>query len=275
MTYSEEIDIRILEKNENYLKFIISNINPVIANTIRRILISEIPIFAIDDVIILENTSILNDEILAHRLELIPLKSDPAYSLKDKDRVAIRLSLNVNAENGKRTIYSGDLISDDPHIVPVYKNIPIVKLERGQKIVLEAYAKLGIGKEHAKWQAVSTATYKYKPKIIIDLKECEVCGDCIRVCPKNILFLEKDKIKIRNEMECSLCEACVEVCPAKAIKVVGDPTNIIFTLETTGSLSAEDVFLKSIEVMKEKAIQFINELKELKEVEKNEENRPH
>ena len=264
MILPEKIDIKILEKSENFMKFIISNINPVIANTIRRILISEIPIFAIDDVIILENTSILNDEILAHRLGLIPLKSDPAYSLKDRDKIAIRLSLNVSADEDKRTIYSGDLVSDDPHIVPVYKNIPIVKLERGQKIVLEAYAKLGVGKEHAKWQAVSTATYKYKPKITIDLKKCEICGDCVRVCPKNILFLDKDKIEIKNEMECNLCEACIEACPVKAIKVIGDEENIIFTIETTGSLSAEDAFYKSIEVIREKVNQFVEELKKIR-----------
>ncbi|HDJ89664.1 MAG TPA: DNA-directed RNA polymerase subunit D, partial [Thermoprotei archaeon] len=242
------------------------------ANTIRRVHISEIPIFAIDDVIILENTSILPDEILAHRLGLIPLKSDPLYSLRDRDKVVVRLSLKVSAENGKRTVYSGDLISDDPHIVPVYKNIPIVKLERGQKIVLEAYARLGVGKDHAKWQAVSTASYKFRPIIKIDYRKCELCEECIRVCPRNILILDEKKIKVVNEIECSLCESCMEICPVDAIKVIGDENNIIFIIETTGSLSAEEAFYKSLEIIKEKASQFIEALKNLDNGDRNEKN---
>ena len=76
-------------------------------------------------------------------------------------------------------------------------------------------------------------------------------------------------------MECNLCEACIEACPVKAIKVIGDEENIIFTIETTGSLSAEDAFYKSIEVIREKVNQFVEELKKIRKVRINEKNRSY
>ena len=67
------VEIQIIEKTDEYLRFIVSGVNVPFVNALRRIMITEVPTMAIDEIVILENSSILNDEILAHRMGLIPL----------------------------------------------------------------------------------------------------------------------------------------------------------------------------------------------------------
>ncbi|HIQ38886.1 MAG TPA: DNA-directed RNA polymerase subunit D [Methanothermococcus okinawensis] len=112
------------------------------SNALRRIMISEIPTYAIEYVYIYENTSSMYDELIAHRLGLIPIKGKPL----SEDEV---ITFVLNRE-GPCTVYSGDLRSERGEVV--FKNIPIVKLKEGQRLKLECEAVVGIGKIHAKWQ---------------------------------------------------------------------------------------------------------------------------
>lgn len=58
-------------------------------------------------------------------------------------------------------------------------------------------------------------------KIVIDYENCDGadCGECVDVCPMEVLIIEGDKIVIRNKEECSLCEVCMDVCPQEAVEV--------------------------------------------------------
>ena len=120
------------------------------ANALRRVCLNGVPVFAIDTVDILENTSVLPDEGLAHRLGLIPLKTDLSkYNESDK----ILLVLESGESEETRAVLSGELSSEDESVKPVSEKIPIVQLAPGQKIKVECYARLGRGTEHAKWNA--------------------------------------------------------------------------------------------------------------------------
>ncbi len=140
------------------------------ASAIRRIAISEVPVMAIDDVIIVDNTSVVYDELIAHRLGLIPLTTDLSRYVLPKEcscktelgcsNCRVLLTLDVESSDKVRTVFSGDMISDDENTIPISDQIPILKLAPGQKIKLEAYAKLGIGKDHAKWQPTTVAVVK-------------------------------------------------------------------------------------------------------------------
>lgn len=140
------------------------------ASAIRRIAISEVPVMAIDDVIIVDNTSVVYDELIAHRLGLIPLSTDLSRYVLPKEcscktelgcsNCRVLLTLDVESSDKVRTVFSGDMISDDENTIPISDQIPILKLAPGQKIKLEAYAKLGIGKDHAKWQPTTVAVVK-------------------------------------------------------------------------------------------------------------------
>ena len=120
------------------------------ANALRRVCLNGVPVFAIDTVDIIENTSVLPDEGLAHRLGLIPLKTDLSkYNESDK----IPLVLDSGESEETRAVLSGELSSEDESVKPVSEKIPIVQLAPGQKIKIECYARLGRGTEHAKWNA--------------------------------------------------------------------------------------------------------------------------
>jgi DNA-directed RNA polymerase subunit D len=168
------MDVKILGRGEKGVQFMLSGVKVRFANALRRVMISEVPKLAIDDVNIHENTSLLYDEQLALRLALIPLKTDLSDYGPD-DRISLTLQAISPEREGYTIVYSRELISSDPKVEAAFANIPIVKLisseqEVGgiksvaqQKIALEAIAKLGSGKEHAKWQPVTVCSYKDLP----------------------------------------------------------------------------------------------------------------
>jgi DNA-directed RNA polymerase subunit D len=162
------VEIKLLEKDENRIRLILKDIDRSYANAIRRFAIKEVPVMAIDDVVIYENSSVIYDELVAHRLGLIPLKTDLTSFVLPEDcechsefgcsRCRVSFILEDEAKDNVKTVYSGSLKSQDNNIKPTNDSIPIVKLAPGQKIKLEAYAKLGRGKDHAKWQASTVST---------------------------------------------------------------------------------------------------------------------
>ncbi len=231
---------------------------------------------AIEDVVILENSSTLHDEILAHRLGLIPLTTDlDSYNLPEEcpcksefgcNLCRVALTLNVEGVEGTRTVYSGDLVSENPDVRPVSDRVPIVKIVSGQKIKLEAYARLGKGKAHAKWQPVSMCIYKYFPQIRVDEKRCDACGECVKVCPKKVLVTVENKIEVRNLMDCALCEDCVDACPmdSPAIEITWDKNAFIYDIESTGVLPVERIVLESLSILDKKVDGFVKKLKKAK-----------
>ena len=160
--------IKILESSDSHEKLLLKRIDRVYANALRRFAISEVPCMAIDEIVIHENSSVLYDEILAHRLGLIPLTTDLEGYILPQDcdcktslgctKCRVLLVLDAVATDEVKTIYSGDLVSEDTRVKPYVDNIPIIKLAPSQKIKLEAYAKLGKGRHHAKWQPVTIST---------------------------------------------------------------------------------------------------------------------
>ena len=66
--------INIVKRSDLELEFDIIGITPALANAYRRLMLSEVPSMAIEKVYIYNNTSIIQDEILEHRMGLIPLK---------------------------------------------------------------------------------------------------------------------------------------------------------------------------------------------------------
>lgn len=258
------MELEIIDQHENYLKFVISGITPTFANTLRRIAMSNVPTMAIDEVIIIENTTPLYDEIISHRLGLLPLKTDlESYVLPEEctcggqgcTSCEVSLTLEKSGELEVETVYSSDLMSQDPKIVPVHPNIPVLKMAKDQKIFLEAIARLGHGLRHAKWQPVSTVAYKYFPNVRFN-QNCTYCNDCVIACPPGIIKIEDEKIDVTNELDCTLCNQCVDVCEVDAVTVSTTGEEFIFTIESTGSLGVKNILKKSLELLKKKAEEF-------------------
>lgn len=266
-------EIQILEKTDEYMRFIVSGVDVPFVNALRRIMITEVPTMAIDEIVILENSSILNDEILAHRMGLIPLKTDlDTYNLPEECKCEsefgcnlCRSNLTLEAEATDKTmiVYSGELKPENPDIVPVSNKIPIAKLAPEQRLNLEAYARLGKGKKHAKWQPVSMCTYTYVPEVKVDSKRCDACGKCVKVCPEEVLIDTEEGIKTQKVIECTLCMDCTDACPKNpsAVEVSWDKNSFIFKIESTGALPPERIVTEAAKILDKKVKEFYDQLK--------------
>jgi DNA-directed RNA polymerase subunit D len=267
------VEIEILEKTDDYMRFIVKGVNVPFVNALRRIMLTEVPAMAIDELVILENSSMLNDEILAHRMGFIPLKTDlDSYNLPEECTCKsefgcnlCRLTLTLEAEATEKTItvYSRDLKSENLDITPVSDKIPIVKLAQEQKIKLEAYARLGKGKDHAKWQPVSMSTYRYLPQVKIDLDRCNACAECVKLCPERVFIDMEEGIKTQNVIECTLCMDCVDACLQNppAIEISWDKEAFVFKIESTGALPVERIMLEALKILDKKIKDLSTQLK--------------
>jgi len=183
-------------------------------NALRRIAMSEVPTMAVDDVVVQENSSVMNDEILAHRLGLVPLRTELERFVKAAEcdcksslgcsKCRVLLTLDAGTSDKSRQVLSGEMSSEDDYVKPVRPDVPIVVLAPGQKVKLEAYARLGTGKMHAKWQPVSVAVVKEedgdKEEYILELesvgslKAAEVLSEALRILENKVkVFGEKAK----------------------------------------------------------------------------------
>ena len=160
--------LEIISKDSKKISVKLKGVPLQYANALRRICLNGVPVFAVDTVDIIENSSVLPDEGLAHRLGLIPMKTDlsrfnepskcDCHSETGCSNCKVMLVLDSGDSDVTRTILSSDLSSEDDSVKPVSDNIPIIQLAPGQKIKLECYARLGRGTEHAKWNSANIST---------------------------------------------------------------------------------------------------------------------
>jgi len=260
------MDIQILKEEELYLRFIMKDVTSSYINTLRRIMNTEVPIMAIDEVNFIVNDSALYDEMIAHRLALTPLKTDlQSYELKEKctckgvgcAKCQLVFSLKVKGPN---TVYASDLKSQDPIVIPVHARMPITKLSDNQVLEIEATAKLGIGKEHIKFSP-GLIYYQAYPEIKLknEIPNPEKYKD---ICPTHVFEVENNKLVIKNLLNCDMCMACVEVNPDDSIEVKPSKTDFILTIEAYGQLSARQIFEKAIHIFDEKLDSFNKKIKE-------------
>ncbi|WP_332450267.1 DNA-directed RNA polymerase subunit D [Methanoculleus sp.] len=270
------MEIAFSRLDERVAKFTITGVSTSFANMLRRAMISEVPTLAIEDVRIYDNTSVLFDEMLAHRLGLIPLRTDlKVYKPRSECTCegagcsACTATYTLSVE-GPKTVYSSDLIPQDPDAAPAEEKIPIIDLAKEQKIVLEAYAIVGTGKEHAKWQATTACGYKNYPEITID-ERCDGCGMCIDECPRDVLEAGQGKVRViggRQEL-CSLCKLCERACLAggigtePAIHIGADTERFIFVVESDGSMPVREIIERALQYIQRSSDDLVDVMNEI------------
>lgn len=253
--------ITIKSKKDNAIRFLLEKSTLPFANALRRAMIADVPTFAIEDVTFLDNTSVFYDEMISHRLGQIPFKTDlkgEDLLLEKKSKVDVTLQ-----KEGPCTVYSGDIVSKDSKIVPAHDNIPIVKLGKGQKLILEAEVVLGNGTSHSKFQPVSACSYKHLPELEVS-KDCTGCEKCVKACPKGDLVMKYNKPALADDDMCSLCMQCIEACGDGAIKITPRTDTFLFTVESTGAMPVEEIVDSAAEILVLKAKAFEEELSKLK-----------
>lgn len=244
------MSVKVLNQTKDSIEFEVAGNDVVFSNALRRVIISRIPVLAIEKVGIHKNNSSLYNEILAHRLGLIPLVFNPKEFVSreeckckkgcEKCRVVFVLD-----KKGPCTVYASDLKSSNAGVKPLDLHIAIIKLLENQEVKLDAEAVLGIGREHAKW-IPAIVGYRYYADLNVDKNRCKKCRrECIKACPKGIIG---NNLKLKDNYKCDLCNDCAEACPEGALKVEGDRKKVIIKVTSTSGLSPIDIVNKAIEV---------------------------
>ncbi len=255
---------KVLEQSKDKVKLIIDDAQTPMVNAFRRALMSSVPTMAIEDVHFIKNNSGFYDEMIAHRLGLVPLTTDYSYSkiseCKCKGEGCSRCQVTFTLEkSGEGYVYASDMKTSDPKVKPVYPEMIIAYLSEDQELSFEAKAQLGTGKEHSKWSA-GLAYHRFYPKITIHNNKVEKGSKAVAAaCPKDVLDFKDGKLSIKKENfeKCDLCRACVKAASNGEIEVAPDTSKVFFTFESWGQLPAKVAFDKAISVLED-------EIKELR-----------
>ncbi|KAL6304967.1 insert subdomain of RNA polymerase alpha subunit [Sparassis latifolia] len=285
--FRNNLKVEVKRLSERSIEFDLVGVDASIANAFRRILIAEVPTIAIEHVYVWNNTSVIHDEILAQRLGLIPLNVDPSFFdfrtptdiPSDHNTVVFQLNAvcewDKDAEKGSENPYIHDLVKsgdlkwqpqgDQEEMAlaqppaPTNKEIVIAKLRPGQEIQVELHAVKGVGKEHAKWSPVATASYRLHPLIVLNpakpvpphlatkFANCFSPG-VVQVDRKGKIAIDEFNLRkesmSREVLRHPEFEGCVE------LKRIRDW--FIFSVESEGPYAPEKLFPESIKVMREK-----------------------
>ena len=186
--------IQVLTNDDKKISVKIKGVSSHYANALRRICLNGIPVFAIDTVDVIENSSVLPDEGIAHTLGLIPLKTE----LRGSDELNSRVMLVLDSEATENTkvVTSAELESKDQIVKPISNQIPIIHLAPGQRVKLEAYARLGRGTEHSKWNSANVSILTNTDKTDEYVLTVETAGS---LEPKQIIMAGIDELSKRLE----------------------------------------------------------------------------
>lgn len=256
------------DKKSGKLCFLLEGVDVSIANALRRAAVEEVPVMAIEDVELRKNSSALYDEIVAHRLGLLPLTTDlKSYVLPSEckcngegcGRCTVKLTLEASSQG---SVYASEIKTNDPKIKPCFPETLILKLLKGQRIEFEATACLGRGKEHMKWSPGLTY-YKLKPMLAIDSAKVKNPEDIAEHCPKGVLETKNGKLVVNQEKiyDCDLCGDC-EKRTEGAVRIEKNSTDFVFYVESWGQLEPKDIVSEAIEILEGKAAEFEKKIKE-------------
>ncbi len=250
---------KIIDEKDNVVKFLFEDSNHTEMNFIRRTIMFNVPVMAIEDVYFTKNTSPLYDEIIAQRLGLIPLSTDiitynqpEACKCKGKGCAKCQVKLSASLK-GPGTFYAKDLKTTDPKIKPIYPNMLITKLGKNQEIVFEAVAVLGKGKEHMKWSP-ALVYYINKPEVKIDQKKAlKNKKQILEACSSGVIIENSGKLEVDKEilLKEELASEQVKYVADKydGINVNDSESEFVMTIESWGQLSPKELLKKSQELI--------------------------
>lgn len=262
-----KMDVELLHKSKDKLKmsFALRGVSPAYANALRRIMMHEVPVLAIEDVEIVKNNSILYDERIAHRLGLLPLTTDlKSYEVKKnckcegKGCARCQVVISLKAK-GPCVVTAGTLKTKDPKIKPAYPDMPVVQLLKGQELEFEATAELGVGKEHAKW---SPCLVWYTFEADVKVNNNSTSFDEYKNKYPAAAFDKSGKLDKKLIVENNLVDACAGVCD-DVVQITYNNTHFIFNMESWGQLECTEIVEAAIELFNKTLADFEEKVKVL------------
>ncbi|KAL4641143.1 DNA-directed RNA polymerases I and III subunit RPAC1-like [Arapaima gigas] len=290
--------INIIQMDENSMEFDMVGIDAAIANAFRRILLAEVPTMAVEKVFVYNNTSIIQDEILAHRLGLVPIKADPrlfeyrnAGDEEGTEIDTIQLQIKVKCTRNPRaskdssdpnelynnhTVYSRDMkwvpignqadVFGEAGIGPVHGDILLAQLRPGQELDIVMHCVKGIGKDHAKFSPVATASYRLLPDItLLRPVKGEMAERLKRCFSPGVIELEN----VGGTPVAKVVNSRLDTCSREVlrhedlknvVKLGRVRDHFIFSVESTGILPPDILVSEAIKILMAKCRKFLNEL---------------
>ncbi len=272
--------VEVVELAGQRISLLLEGYDTAFANALRRLALSDVPSMAVDFAYFYDNNTSVYDEIIAHRLGLIVLKSDEAlskYKPPEECREAeppnpdcfVEIFLEKEVSEDAATGYyikAKDLALSDELVKPVYPETPITYLAPGQRIHLVAYARLGRGREHTKWSPATVAILQYTPVIETSSGASEECKKCLEAYPEVVKAIEDGggRVVYTRNINTSGLKYCEEGPCQGAIKLRYDQERLILTIESNGSLRPERIVLEAAKALYARA----NNLREALALEK-------
>eukprot|EP01130_Rhizamoeba_saxonica_P001315 TRINITY_DN11190_c0_g1_i1.p1 TRINITY_DN11190_c0_g1~~TRINITY_DN11190_c0_g1_i1.p1 ORF type:complete len:314 (-),score=53.07 TRINITY_DN11190_c0_g1_i1:63-962(-) len=293
--YNRSPTVEILTLTKDEASFMLSNTDASVANALRRAIVAEVPTIAIDLVEFYENTSVLHDEYLAHRLGLIPLTSQNVENFNyyhecncdvndacSYCRVEFLLNVECHSDETQyvtsrdlRLRVEGDVApvnyDEDNDYANVLPGILIAKLQKNQEISLKAIAKKGIGKQHAKWAPACGVRYKFDPQIELNRNSFDLLTDkqkreFVDSCPTRVYAFNEgtSQVEIEDMQKCIFCNECTinarTVGIPDLVKISPKEDTFIFQLESTGAMPPDQILRLAIGVLKNKLNTVLTEI---------------
>ena len=281
------MQIEVVEMEDRRAEFILRDSSPAMANALRRTMLQDIPKMAIDKVEFhlgpimqddkeFESVTSLFDEVVAHRLGLIPVPTEygmftfqgqcPDCHGEGCPHCTIMYSLN---REGPGTVMSGDLIPlGDPSLKVKDEFIPIVELTSSQAVLIYATAVMGTAREHVKWQAAFGVGYSHLPRVEVDASMAfrENVVEAAAQYP-GLFDTEGGALRVADELRACTYGKAVEGDPVlgEAVRITWDETSFLFRYETDGSLTARQVLDKAVEILRSEADEFADGIDRLDE----------
>ncbi|XP_010579487.1 PREDICTED: DNA-directed RNA polymerases I and III subunit RPAC1 isoform X4 [Haliaeetus leucocephalus] len=256
--FEEAFRVDIIREEEGALEFDMVGIDAAIANAFRRILLAEVPTMAVEKVFVYNNTSIVQDEILAHRLGLIPIRADPRL-FEYRNQVYSKHMTWVPLGN------QTDLFPD-ADFRPVHDDILIALLRPGQEIDVLMHCVKGIGKDHAKFSPVATASYRLLPDITLLQPIEDEAAEMLQKCfSPGVIEIQNIKgKKVARVANARLDTFSREVFRHEGLKnlvrLARVRNHYIFSVESTGILPPDVLVSEAIKILMGKCQRFLNEL---------------
>ena len=294
--------VHFVKPTDSEAEFDLVGIDAPIANALRRILIAEVPSMAIEKVHIHNNTSILQDEVLAHRLGLIPLKANPMMfeykgssgdAGKPEDTLEFELKVKCKVDPNapsdatnppekyvNSNVYSGSIrfcphatqegIYTDEQVGPVHQDILIAKMRPGHELDLKLHAVKGLGRDHAKFSPVATAFYRLLPEVTLTREVRGEWAEKLQKCfSPGVIVLDSDDKS--GEKVARVGDARYDNCSRNvhrhdelkdAVVLSKVKDHFIFSIESAGAQKPEVLFAEAAKVLLRKCEMFITALDE-------------
>ncbi|NXA32676.1 RPAC1 protein, partial [Eudromia elegans] len=298
LRFEQGFRVDVVREEEDTLEFDMVGIDAAIANAFRRILLAEVPTMAVEKVFVYNNTSIVQDEILAHRLGLIPIRADPRlfeyrnqgdeegteidtlqFQLKIKcsrNPQAAKESSDPNELYINHKVYSKHMtwvplgnqpdLFPDANFRPVHDDILIAQLRPGQEIDVLMHCVKGIGKDHAKFSPVATASYRLLPDITLLQPVEDEAAELLQKCfSPGVIEVQSIKgKKVARVANARLDTFSREVFRHESLKnlvrLARVRNHYIFSVESTGILPPDVLVSEAIKILMGKCQRFLNEL---------------